>query len=114
MRKASTILYLVAGIVNILLACLFLVLGIVNITALSQAAAGEPEAAPVVVIFGGFMIVACVLSILCSIMGFRGYKGKLGSTSAIVVGAIATFTYGCGTLLLLAGIFGAVADHQGQ
>ena len=126
MRKASKILYLVAGIVGIVGAVLCLIFGLVSLIGgiaatngeVAQSAGVAPNQQSAVIAagisMGIFLLVAAVCSLLAAIFGFRGRSNSVSNKATLIVGIIGTVACGVGTILLVGAILGLVADKQGQ
>ena len=125
MRKASKILYLIAGIVGIATFVLFIILGLVSLVAgimatdpevMAQAGINQEQAlaAQAAGIGSGvFLLIAAVVTLVGGIIGFIARKGSKNML-ALVFGIIGMVAFGTGAFLLIGGILGLVADKQGQ
>lgn len=125
MRKASKILYLIAGIVGIATFVLFIILGLVTLVAgimatdpevVAQAGITQEkalEAQAVGIGFSIFLLIAAVVTLVGAIVGFIARKGGK-NVLALVFGIIGMAAFGTGAFLLIGGILGVVADKQGQ
>ena len=125
MRKASKILYLIAGIVGIATFVLFIILGLVALVTgimatdpevMAQAGINQEQAlaAQAVGIGSGvFLLIAAVVTLVGGIIGFIARKGSKNML-ALVFGIIGMVAFGTGAFLLIGGILGLVADKQGQ
>lgn len=125
MRKASKILYLIAGIVGIATFVLFVIFGLVSLVTgimatdpevMAQAGINQEQALAAQAAgigFGVFLLIAAVVTLVGAIIGFIARKGSKNML-ALVFGIIGMVAFGTGAFLLIGGILGLVADKQGQ
>lgn len=129
MRKASKVLFLLAGIFGILTFIGLLIAGIATtavgiagqdptvVAQVVQETQATQEqvlaAAQLLMGFGIFMIIAGALSLVTAIIGFVARSGNK-NVLALVFGIIGIAGFGVGAFLLIGGILGMVADKQGQ